>query len=180
VVELDVVLLIVLGMLVVAFFVGRRLVRWSRRQVLAATAQANDLRTRMQPPGPRREAAVPRARLDAELHATREMLRTAPQGLVFRADAASLVEDLDSTGTSLSRELAAIAAFRDAGQQRAALDAVRPQVEQLVDTTYRARQTLLQTAAEDRAGELQRIRARVDQQAAALDIYRRDGGQLSL
>ena len=66
---------------------------------------------------------------------------------MFRADAASLVADLDTTGTSLSRELAAIAAFRDAGQQRAAFESVRPQVEQLVETTYRARQTLLQTAA---------------------------------
>jgi hypothetical protein len=162
VVELDVVLVIVLVMLIAAFFVGRRMLRWSKRQVAAA---AVEVRTKMLPPGPRRDVTL---------------LRTAPQGLVFRADAASLVEDLDTTGTSLSSELAAIAAFRDPAQQRAALDAVRPQVEQLVDTTYRARQTLLQTAAEDRAGELDRLRARVDQQAAALDLYRRDGGQLSL
>jgi hypothetical protein len=177
VVELDVVLVIVLVMLIAAFFVGRRMLRWSKRQVAAA---AGEVRTKMLPPGPRRDVTLLRTRLDAELHATREMLRTAPQGLVFRADAASLVEDLDTTGTSLSSELAAIAAFRDPAQQRAALDAVRPQVEQLVDTTYRARQTLLQTAAEDRASELDRLRARVDQQAAALDLYRRDGGQLSL
>ena len=176
-VELDVVLVIVLVLLLAGFLVGRRMLRWSKRQVAAA---AGEVRTRMLPPGPRRDATVLRSRLEAELFATREMLRTAPQGLVFRADARSLVEDLDSTGTSLSRELIAIEAFRDARQQRAALDAVRPQVEQLVETTYRARQTLLQTAAEDRAAELERLRTRVDQQAAALDIYRRDGGQLSL
>ena len=176
-VELDIVLVIVLVLLLAAFFVGRRMLRWSKRQVAAA---AGEVRTRMLPPGPRRETVVLRTQLDAELHATREMLRTAPQGLVFRADAASLVADLDATGTSLSRELTAIEAFRDAAQQRAALAAVRPQVEQLVETTYRAQQTLLQTAVEDRANELDRLRARVDQQAAALDLYRRDGGQLSL
>jgi hypothetical protein len=118
--------------------------------------------------------------LDAEVRAARDMLRNAPQGLVFRADAAALVADLDTTSASLTAELAAIEAFRDAAQQRAALAAIAPQAEQLIETTYRARQTLLQTSAEDRSGELSRLRARVDQQAAALEVYRRDGGQLSL
>lgn len=177
---MDIALAVVLLLLAVAFILTRRAARWSTRHVTAAATRVGEVRGRLLPPGPRRDAAALRGTLDAEMRGTREMMRSAPQQLVFRADAATLMQELEEMAESLRRELAAVEGFRDAAQLRAALAAVRPQVEQLVATTDRARQTILRTSVEDRDRRLQRLRAAIDQQATALELYRHDGGQLSL
>ncbi len=180
VLKVDIALVVVVLALVVTFLLARSTARWTARQVAVAAERVADVRGRLLPPGPRRDAVGLRAALEAEMRATRDMMRSAPQELVFRADAAALMHDLDEMAESLRGELAGIEAFRDSAQQRAALAVVRPQIEQLVETTYRARQTIVRTSAEDRDRQLQRLRAGVDQQAAALELYRNDGGQLSL
>jgi hypothetical protein len=151
---------------------GRRIGGWQLRYL--------DVRTRFLPPGPRRDADRLRYRLLAELRATREMLQTAPQGVVFRADATALLQELASTAAALDRELTAIQRFLDPAQQRTALTTVIPQVRQLIETTYSARHTILRTAVEDRARQLTALRDNVATQAAALENYRRDGRELSL
>jgi hypothetical protein len=139
-----------------------------------------ELRSNMLSAGPRRDAARLRLRLDAELRATSEMLQRAPQGLIFRADAAGLLAELSATAAELDGELAAIDRFLDPAQQRAALATVSGQVDQLIATTYAARQTILRTAAEDRVRQLAALRHNVDVQATALNTYQRDRHQLSL
>jgi hypothetical protein len=169
------VVLVVVGVLVVRWAIrraGRRIGGWQWRFV--------ELRTRFQPPGPGRDAGRLRCRLGAELRATRDMLQAAPQGLIFRADATSLFQELSATATAIDGELAAIERFIDAGQQRKALAVVRPQAERLIETTYSARQTLLRTAAEDRERQLSALRSNVATQAAALETYQRNGRELSL
>ncbi len=152
--------------------VGRRIGGWRSRFI--------EVRTRFLPPGPRRDAGRLRCRLRAELRATHDMLRTAPQGLVFRADAATILKELATTAAALDVELAAVERFIDPGQQRKALATVTPQVTQLIDMTYSARQTILRTAGEDRARQLASLRTDVATQAAALDTYQRNGRELSL
>jgi hypothetical protein len=165
---------------VLGFALARRCLRLLRRGVAESRRRVAEVRTRFLPPGPRRDAALLRRTLDAELRATRDMLESAPQGLVFRADAAAMLHELAVTATALDGELAGIERFLDPAQQRAALTGITPQVEQLIDTTYTARHTILRTAAEDRDRQLAALRATVAQQASALDTYRRDGRELSI
>lgn len=169
------VVLAVLGAVVV-WRVARRL----RRRVASWRYRLFVLHGRFLPPGPRRDAAALRIRLLAELRATRDMLESAPQGVIFRADAAAVLSELGATAVALDQELAAIERFIDPAQQRAALTTVAPQVTQLIDTTYTARQTILRTAVEDRERALESLRANVATQAAALETYRRNGRELSI
>ena len=150
----------------------RRMGGW-RTRLIAARAQ-------FLPPGPRRDASRLRSRLHAEMRATSDMLQAAPQGLIFRANAAGVLQELSDTAAALDRELVAIERFLDARQQHAALSTIAPQVDQLIRTTYTARQTVLSTAVEDRERQLTALRANVDAQAAALETYRKNGRELSL
>ena len=151
---------------------GRRFGRWETRFL--------DLRSQFLSPGPRRDANRLRVRLHAEMRATRDLLATAPQGLIFRADAAGVLRELTTTADALDGELLAVERFLDHGQQRAALDALAPQVEQVIGMTYTARRTVLQTAAEDRVRHLSALHDNVTSQATALETYRRNGRELSL
>ena len=151
-----------------------------RRRIAAARARIFELQARVQPPGPRREAGLLRHRLQVEIRATRDMLADLPDGLIFRADAAALLQELSSTGAAVDRELAAVGQFLDVGQPRAALATLRPQAEQLIETTYVARQTALRTAAEDRARRISGLQADVARQAAALETYRKTDRELTL
>jgi hypothetical protein len=169
-----------LVLVVVAAVVVRRALRRAGRRIGSRGWRLFELRASLLPPGPRRDAARLRCRLDAELRATTDMLRGAPQGLIFRADAAALLTDLNAAASELDRELAAIERFLDPAQQEAALATIAGQVDQLIATTYAARQTILRTAAEDRIRHLAVLRDSVDVQAAALDHYQRDRGQLRL
>lgn len=177
---MSVILFTALGGLLVLLAVGVVVVRRVGRRIGGWRSRYHELRTRLLPPGPRRDAARLRCRLHAELRATRDMLATAPQGLIFRADAAAVLKDLATTAAAMDGELAAIERFIDTTQQRAALDTVTPQVNQLIETTYSARQTILRTAVEDRERHMAELRANVAAQAAALDNYRHDGRELSI
>ncbi|HKC28285.1 MAG TPA: hypothetical protein VKB75_09760 [Jatrophihabitans sp.] len=163
-----------------ATLVAWRVVRRARRRFGGWHARYLDTRTRFLTPGPRRDAARLRYRLHAELAATTEMLTTAPQGRIFRADAAAVLQELVTAAGTLDTELAGIERFMDAGQQRDALATIAPQVQQLIDMTYSARQTILRTAAEDRTRQLSELRSSVAAQAAALQAYQRRDGELTL
>jgi hypothetical protein len=173
-------LVCVLLVLVVAAVAARRVLRRARRRVEAVWDRAGEFRARLLPPGPHREATLLRQRLHAELRATRDMLESAPDGLIFRADAASVLHELATVALDVDRELRAVERFLDPGQQRAALKTVRPQAEQLIEMTYTARHTVLNTAAEDRGRRLATLHADVAHQAAALDRYRQAAGELHL
>jgi hypothetical protein len=45
---------------------------------------------------------------------------------------------------------------------------------------YTARSTLLRTVVEDRERQLAGLQANLDEQAAALEVYRRDAGELRI
>jgi hypothetical protein len=169
-----------LVLLVVVGLAARRGMRRLWRRVAAARARILELQAKMQPPGPRREAALLRHRLQEEIRATGEMLADLPDGLIFRADAASLLEELTITAAAVDREIAAVGRFLDTDQQRAALATLRPQAQQIIETTYVARQTALRTAAEDRARRIIDLQAGVARQAAALETYRKTDRELTL
>ncbi|HZC70116.1 MAG TPA: hypothetical protein VE442_05445 [Jatrophihabitans sp.] len=165
---------------VIAALLLRRAVRRARRRIGGWRWRQLELRTYLVPPGPRREAAQLRSRLHAELHATEDMLQHAPQGLIFRAEASTVLAEVASTAAELDGELAAIERFLDPAQQEKALAAVTAQVEQLIEATYTARHTILRTAVQDRARQLAELRDRVVTQAAAADNYERRGSDLNL
>jgi hypothetical protein len=167
-------------LLAIAALLLRRAVRRARRRVCGWQWRLVELRTYLLPPGPRRDTARLRGRLHAELHASGDMLRHAPQGLIFRADASAVLAELASTAAELDSELAAIERFRDPAQQQKALATVTAQVEQLIETTYTARHTILRTAVQDRARPLAALRDKVAAQAAAADNYQHHGHQLNL
>ena len=173
-------LVCVLLLAVVVALAARRVFRRVRRRIGELVGRAGEVRTRFLPRGPHREAALLLQRLHAELRATRDMLEAAPDGLVFRADAASLLHELVTVAVDIDRELRGVEGFLDPAQQRAALKTVRPQAEQLIDTTYTARHTVLSTAAADRGRHLGTLHADVIRQAAALDRYRQTTGELRL
>lgn len=65
-------------------------------------------------------------------------------------------------------------------RQRSALDALGPQIAQLVQTSYLARQTMLQTELTDRERRLTALSEQIEQQAAALKIYRQGAHDLDI
>lgn len=164
------------SVLLAAGFLAYRL----RRTVRAWQARVRAVRSQFLPPGPRRDARTLRCRLQEELRCTRDMLSSAPGGLVFRADARELLAELGTAGAAIDAELRAVEGFADSRQQRAALQVLAPQAEQLISTSYTARQTLLRTSVEDRDRQLGRLSDHVAQQAAAAEIYRNGGRGLSV
>ncbi len=182
---MTVVVLSTLGAFALAFAVvvalaARRGLRLVGRKVAAGRARIFELQAKVQPPGPRRDAALLRHRLQAEMRSTKEMLQSAPDGLIFRADATVVLQELSATAAAVDAELAAVAGFLDEKQQRAALAPLRQQAEQLIATTYTARQTILRTAVEDRARRIAGLQADVARQAAALDVYQKTDRELRL
>jgi hypothetical protein len=177
----DIVLGVLGGVLLVAVLVvSWRALRVLRRRIAAARARIAELQAKVMTPGPRRDAALLRLQLQAEMRSTREMLEAAPDGLIFRANATSVLAELATTAGDVDRELAAIAGFADERQQRAALADLRPQAQLLIDTTYAARQTILRTAVEDRAHRLTALQQDVAREAAALEVYRKNDPNLQL
>jgi hypothetical protein len=177
----DIVLGVLGGVLLVAVLVvSWRALRVLRRRIAAARARIAELQAKVMTPGPRRDAALLRLQLQAEMRSTREMLEAAPDGLIFRANATSVLAELATTAGDVDRELAAIAGFADERQQRAALADLRPQAQLLIDTTYTARQTILRTAVEDRAHRLTALQQDVAREAAALEVYRKNDPNLQL
>lgn len=152
----------------------QRMVQEGRRRVDAA-------RTRMLPPGPRRDVAVLRVRLGEEMACTRQLLETVPPGSrIFLAEAQPVLAQLAATGAELDAELAVIETFRDPAQLRGALATVTPQVEQVVAASYSARQTMLRTAVADRTRDLSSLTDTVANEASALANYQRKQRDLTL
>ena len=131
-------------------------------------------------PGPRRDAIMLRRRLARELLYTQTMLAAAPDGLIFRADAEAVLRELTEMAAGLDTDLRAIECFADARQQRAGLAVVTPQVQQLIDTSYSARQIIVRTSAEDRSRRLTRVCSHVAQQEEAAALYRQGGRDLTV
>ncbi|SDJ09723.1 hypothetical protein SAMN05444157_1718 [Frankineae bacterium MT45] len=160
-----------------ALFVGLRLVLRSMRHLRARMLGA---RSYVTAPGPRRDAITLRRRLAEEMHSSRQMLTTAPEARMFQAQAAPVLIEILTTAGGLDAELAEIERFVDGTQQRAALAVVAPQVQQLIDTSYAARQTILRTAAADRERDLASLRDVVANEAASLASYQRTKDDLTL
>ncbi|MDP9094270.1 MAG: hypothetical protein M3N95_15375 [Actinomycetota bacterium] len=192
----SVALLAGLGVLIVgcvlALLLARRVVRRYRRgvaqlrsRVLAIGHSASPLSVLIPPsplirPGPRRDVATLRRQLAAELTSTCDMIKSAPDAMIFRADASAVLREVTASVSALDTELAAIGRFPDPAQQRAGLAMVSPQVRQLVESMYTARRTLLRTAAEDRERALAALKANLDAQASALEVYQRGAGELTI
>lgn len=168
-------MLLALALLATGFLVYRL-----RRTIRSWQARVRAVRSQFLPPGPRRDARTLRCRLQDEIRCTREMLTGAPGGLVFRADAREVLAELGAAGAAIDAELRAVEGFADSRQQRAALEVLAPQAEQLITTSYTARQTLLRTSVEDRDRQLARLSDYVAQQAAAAELYRNGKRGLSV
>ena len=131
-------------------------------------------------PGPAREVARLRRELRKEVEAADVMLSRAKDGRLFIADARALIDELKVNAAAVDADLASIQDYADVTQQRSALDALGPQVARLIQTSYLARQTMLQTEIADRERHLTDLSEHVERQAAALKIYRQGAHGLDL
>jgi hypothetical protein len=153
----------------------RRVRRWRGWNAGVAAIQSRSLR-----PGPGRDIARLRRDLREEVEAADVMLSRAKDGRVFVADARALVDELRVNAAAVDADLASIQDYSDATQQRRALDGLAPQVARLIQTSYLARQTMLQTEIADRERHLMDLTEDVERQAAALETYRRAANVLDL
>jgi hypothetical protein len=171
-------LLVVGGVGALVVWFGLRLLR---RTVAHGRRRVLQVRSYVQPPGPRREAALLRQQLAAELHAMRQAVAASPTGgRMFRADPSAVLADAAQLAARLDRDLATIETFPDRTQQSTALATVTPQVTQLIDTIYSARQTVLRTAALDRDRDLTALSATVSDEAESLRNYERNRRDLTI
>lgn len=138
------------------------------------------IRAQAQPPGPGRDITRMRGDLREEVDAADVMLSRAEDGRLFTADARALVDDLKINAAAVDADLASIEAYADPTRQRSALDALGSQVARLVQPSYLARQTMLQTEATDRERRLTALSEQIEQQAAALKIYRQGAHDLDI
>jgi hypothetical protein len=154
VIGLLVLLAVVLGFGLTVTFIVWRLVRGVRRWVARRRGVAAAQPRMVRKPGPARDVAKLRRELSDEVSAAELMLSRAKNGRVFVADAQTLLDDLKVGAASLDANMASVQNYSDAAQQRAALEALRPQVAKLIETSYLARQTVLQTEIADRERHL--------------------------
>ena len=170
-----VLLVLVLTATLIVWRVYRRVRRWRGWHGGVAAIQSRTLR-----PGPGRDIARLRRDLRDEVEAADVMLSRAKDGRLFIADARALIDELKINAAAVDADLASIQDYADATQQRSALDALAPQVARLIQTSYLARQTMLQTEIADRERHLTDLSEHVERQAAALKIYRQGGHGLNL
>lgn len=170
-----VLVVLVLSATAMVWFVYRRVRRWQgwHRGALAIPWRA--LR-----PGPGRDTARLRRDLRDEVEAADVMLSRAKGGRLFTADARALIDELKINAAAVDADLASIQAYADMAEQRSALDRLRPQVMRLIQTSYTARQTMLQTEIADRERHLTDLSEHVEREAAALKIYRTGAHGLDL
>jgi hypothetical protein len=172
-------MLVWVGLLVTATLIVRRVYRrvrgWRGWHRGAAGIQPRKLR-----PGPGRDIARLRRDLREEVQAADVMLSRAKDGRLFIADARALIDDLKISAAAVDADLASIQDYKDLTQQRSAVAALGPQVAQLIQTSYLARQTMLQTEIADRERHLTDLSDHVERQAAALKIYRQGTHGLDL
>lgn len=146
----------------------RRVRRWQGWHRGAAAIQSRALR-----PGPGRDIARMRRDLREEVEAADVMLSRAKGGRLVVADARALIDELKINAAAVDADLASIQDYADVTQQRSALDALGPQVARLIQTSYLARQTMLQSEIANRERHLTDLSEHVERQAAALKIHRR-------
>jgi hypothetical protein len=170
-----VLLVLVLTATLIVWRVYRRIRRWRGWQRGAAVMKPRALR-----PGPGRDIARLRRDLREEVQAADVMLSRAKDGRVFIADARALMDELRISAAAVDADLASIQEYADPTQQRSALVALGPQVAKLIQTSYLARQTMLQTEIADRERHLTDLSEHVERQAAALKIYRQGTHGLDL
>lgn len=173
-----IVVLLIVALCVTGAVVAWRVTRRTRDAVDRVRIRAQIAQTKLMPSGPRRDAALLRQRLDAQVRAARAVLG-APDGQIFRADAPSVLAEITASAGELDTSLAGIEKMTDA-QQREALPVITPQVEQLIATTDTACRTLLRTRAETRSGQLDALSSGIDFEAASLETYERERNDLSL
>ncbi len=178
-ISLTLVLLILLVLLLsatlIVWRVYRRIRRWQGWHRGAATINSRAL-----VPGPGRDIARLRRDLREEVQAADVMLSRAKDGRLFIADARALLDELKINAAAVDADLASIQDYADVTQQRSALDALRPQVAKLIQTSYLARQTMLHTEIADRERHLTNLSEHVERQAEALKIYRQGTHGLDL
>ena len=170
-----VLLVLLLTATLIVWRVYRRIRRWQGWHRGAAAIQSRALR-----PGPGRDIARLRRDLREEVQAADVMLSRAKDGRLFIADARALIDELKISAAAVDADLASIQDYADVTQQRSALDALGPQVAKLIQTSYLARQTMLQTEIADRERHLTDLSEHVERQAAALKIYRQGAHGLDL
>jgi hypothetical protein len=90
------------------------------------------------------------------------------------------MDELRISAAAVDADLASIQEYADPTQQRSALVALGPQVAKLIQTSYLARQTMLNTEIADRERHLTDLNEHVERQAAALKIYRQGTHGLDL
>ncbi len=168
-------LVLVLTATLILWRVYRRIRRWQGWHRGAAA-----IHSRAVMPGPGRDIARLRRDLRREVEAADVMLSRAKDGRLFIADARALIDELKINAAAMDADLASIQDYADMTQQRSALDALGPQVTKLIQTSYRARQTMLQTEIADRERHLTDLSEHVERQAAALKIYRQGANGLDL
>jgi hypothetical protein len=173
-----IVVLLVLAVFAAGGVMAWRITRKTRDAVDRVRVRAQIAQTKLMPSGPRRDAALLRQRLDAQVRAARAVLG-APDGRVFRADAPTVLAEITASATELDTALASISRMTES-QQREALQAITPQVDGLITTTDTACRTLLRTRAETRSGQLAALADGIDFEAASLETYERDRNDLSL
>src|SRR6478609_10686566 len=178
-ISLLLVLLVPLALALTATVIGwrvyRRVRRWRGWHRGAAAIHSRALM-----PGPGRDIARLRGDLRKEVEAADVMLSRAKNVRLFIADARALIDELKINAAAVDADLASIQDYADMTQQRSALDALEPQVTKLIQTSYRARQTMLQTEIADRERHLTDLSEHVERQAAALKIYRQGAHGLDL
>ena len=173
------VLLVLLVLLLIATLIVWRVYRRIRRwQVWDRGVAA--IRSRALPPGPGRDITRLRRNLREEVEAADVMLSRAKDGRLFIVDARAIIDDLKINAAAVDADLASIQDYADVTQQRSALDGLGPQVARLIQTSYLARQTMLQTEVADRERHLRDLSEQVERQSAALKIYRQGAHGLDL
>jgi hypothetical protein len=170
-----VLLVLVLTATLIVWRAYRRVRRWQGWHRGAAAIHSRALL-----PGPGRDISRLRRDLRTEVEAADVMLSRAKDGRLFIADARALIDELKINAAAVDADLASIQDYADTTQQRRALDALRPQVAKLIQTSYLARQTMLQTEIADRERHLTDLSEHVERQAAALKIYRQGAHGLDL
>ena len=170
-----VLLVLVLTATLIVWRVYRRVRRWRGWHRGAAAIQSRALR-----PGTGGDIARLRRDLRQEVQAADVMLSRAKDGRLFIADARALIDELNINAAAVDADLASIQDYADLTQQRSALDVLRPQVAKLIQTSYLARHTMLQTEIADRERHLTDLSEHVERQAAALKIYRQGSHGLDL
>ncbi len=141
---------------------------------------ADAVHSRALMPGPGRDVARLRRNLREEVQAADVMLSRAKNGRLFIADARALLDDLKISAAAVDADLASVQGYADVTQQRSALKALGPQVAKLIQTSYLARQTMLETEIADRERHLTHLSEHVERQAAAVKIYRQGAHGLDL